>query len=244
MDLPHRRRSRVVNDCWYYWFYKLCRVHVLSLLTECHYQSQYFPRYLPWKSLLRFIDRWTDNCISEGNLEGMLLLGLGTEGMGLLQAYLDRTGDVQTVALLGCRQEIGRFGCGSLREMSTAPDSGAEDRAVTTSSVHVTAPRFKEWMSCYRSLLNHWQMWHARATLDIALSERAAEPQVVDPSYSDASFRLKSGILAKTKEENSVGEGTAHPPHLNVRCMFCNQNLPLSLLRYQVRVCVRTLNYM
>ncbi len=216
-------------------------MHLLSLLTESKFRSHYFPRYLPWESLLKFIDRWKNNCISEGNLEGMLLLGFGMEGMELLQAYLDKTGDVQTVALLGCRQEIG-FGGGSLRETSTAPGSGAEGGAVTTSSVYVRAPRFKEWMSCYRSLLNHWQMWHARATLDIALSEHAAELKAVASSYSDASARLKNG-KGQTKEENSVGGGTAHLPHLNVRCMFCNQNLPLSALRDQVRERIRTPNY-
>ncbi len=215
----------------------LYSTYLLSVLTVC--QTHPNLRYLSWKELLSFVDRQVDKCISEGNLEGTLLLGLGMEGMELLQAYLDRTGDVQTVALLGCRQEIGKFGCRSLRGESIATvDSGSEGGAVSTRSVQSITPRFNEWMSCYRSLLNHWQMWHARATLDIALSELAAESRAVDPSYSHSALGLGSEMLGQTKGKDGVGGGVAHHPHLNVRCMFCNQNLPLSSLRHQVCVYV------
>ncbi len=223
-----------------------CATQLVPVLS--HYlQNATHPntRYLPWEALVSFIDRCVDKCISEGNLEGVLLLGLGTEGMKLLQAYLDRTGDVQTVALLDCLQEIGKFGFGNLKEESiTTPDIGAEDDgAVTASGVHTTS-RVREWMSCYRRLLNCWEMWHTRATLDIACFELAAESRVVDPSYTNASFRMESGILGQTKGNDSAGGGTAaRPPHLNVCCMFCKQNLPLSSLRHQVRVCVRTPSY-
>lgn len=74
--------------------------------------------------------------MAEGDLEGLLLLGI-TRSVDLLQHYLDRTGDVQTVALIASYR-------GSLHE----------DK------------RVQQWVAEYRGLLNRWGMFHARCRFD------------------------------------------------------------------------------
>lgn len=56
--------------------------------------------YLPDNKLASFIDRLKGKIIAAGDLRGLLLTGLGEEGVELLQQYLDMTSDVQTVAAL------------------------------------------------------------------------------------------------------------------------------------------------
>jgi hypothetical protein len=41
-----------------------------------------------------------DDVISEGDTEGLILTGLSTRGMDLLERMVNRYGDVQTAALL------------------------------------------------------------------------------------------------------------------------------------------------
>lgn len=59
-------------------------------------------RFLPDIQLIQFIDRCSAIALESGNLDGLMLTGLGAQGIDLIQSYLDRTGDVQTAALLAC----------------------------------------------------------------------------------------------------------------------------------------------
>ena len=67
----------------------------------------------------------------------------------LLQRFVDNTGDVQTLALLVCR----------------APP--------------LKSPLEKEWIECYRDMLDSWEAWETRALLDVGSSQlrRSAEPE-------------------------------------------------------------------
>lgn len=46
----------------------------------------------------RYIDELTSEMKDTGNLEGILLTGLTTDGVELMETYVDRTGDVQTAS--------------------------------------------------------------------------------------------------------------------------------------------------
>ena len=41
-----------------------------------------------------------DECIATGNTQGVLLTGLSKKSINLFQAYIDKTNDLQTVALV------------------------------------------------------------------------------------------------------------------------------------------------
>jgi len=65
--------------------------------------------FLPDAKLVSFIQELTTELTRKGNLFGILLTGMTSHALGLLQRYLDTTGDIQTISLLGIRtmaQEI------------------------------------------------------------------------------------------------------------------------------------------
>lgn len=78
---------------------------------------------------------------SQGSLSGLCLYGLTETALPLLQAYIDRTCDVQTAValLLSAPQDV------------------------------LGAPRPQYWLDMYRELLNRWQLYHARCRLDGAI---------------------------------------------------------------------------
>ncbi|XP_064613766.1 GATOR2 complex protein MIOS-A-like [Liolophura sinensis] len=89
--------------------------------------------------LADYIDRLTARLTEEGDLGGILLTGLTTEGVTLLEKYVDNTGDVQSAAL-AC--------------ISTFPSEIAKDK------------RVQAWIDNYCNLLDRWRLWHQRAELD------------------------------------------------------------------------------
>ena len=99
-------------------------------------------RFLSRADLYSFLDASMRQCIELGNLEGLLITGLGRSGVRLLQSYMDRTSDVQTAALISCRAVL--------------PTEWAVERRICT-----------EWLESYRLLLNSLQMWHSRAAFDV-----------------------------------------------------------------------------
>eukprot|EP00514_Thraustochytrium_sp_LLF1b_P009321 CAMPEP_0184547370 /NCGR_PEP_ID=MMETSP0199_2-20130426/5535_1 /TAXON_ID=1112570 /ORGANISM="Thraustochytrium sp., Strain LLF1b" /LENGTH=943 /DNA_ID=CAMNT_0026941861 /DNA_START=159 /DNA_END=2987 /DNA_ORIENTATION=- len=63
-------------------------------------------RFLPDTQLFEFLANCCEKVTSEGHLDGIILTGLGTHGMRLIQTYVDKTGDVQTAALVACHTEL------------------------------------------------------------------------------------------------------------------------------------------
>lgn len=53
--------------------------------------------------LAEYIKDMIKTCIETGDLNGLLLTGVTNEGITLLQRYLNRTDDVQTVALISTK---------------------------------------------------------------------------------------------------------------------------------------------
>lgn len=90
--------------------------------------------------LSEFIEYLNRQLTKEGNLDGMLLTGLSTDGLNLLQSHVDKTGDIQTVSLLSLHasnQEVSKDG------------------------------RMQQWVNNYRSLLDSWRLWTQRAKFDV-----------------------------------------------------------------------------
>ncbi|KAG0222589.1 hypothetical protein BGW41_005933 [Actinomortierella wolfii] len=97
-------------------------------------------RFLGDDELMVYIQTLAENMIQEGRIDGILLTGLTEQGLDLLSNYVNRTGDVQTVALAA---------------------SVAVPRYFKDS-------RVDEWVEHYRELLDRWQLYYTRARFDIA----------------------------------------------------------------------------
>lgn len=99
--------------------------------------------YLGQDELASFIAELACEAEVQGDLEGLLLRGLGPPGVPLLQSYLDRFDDLQTAALLAGHM--------------SAVDRNAEPA---------------QWLQQYRLLLNQREQFIDRANLDVQLGRR------------------------------------------------------------------------
>ncbi|OJA08208.1 hypothetical protein AZE42_08906 [Rhizopogon vesiculosus] len=76
---------------------------------------------------------------THGDVEGLIIAGLTPTGMNILQGYVDRTGDVQTAAILGAHASPAKF-----------VDARAE-----------------RWLETNRDLLDGFKLFHHRVEFDI-----------------------------------------------------------------------------
>ncbi|ORX56733.1 hypothetical protein DM01DRAFT_1334295 [Hesseltinella vesiculosa] len=134
-------------------------------------------RFLDDDKLTAYLSRTLSSSILSGNLEGLMLTGLYTQGMDLLESHVNQTSDVQTAALI----------------ISLVVPRKLQD------------PRADEWIECYRTLLDRWQLWHHRAKFDI-----------------------QRGKLMHAPEDIA-------PPQVYVRCTFCAQTLGHSIVAPNVK---------
>ncbi|KAH8077520.1 hypothetical protein BXZ70DRAFT_1053623, partial [Cristinia sonorae] len=95
-------------------------------------------QFLSDQEITQFLRRLVEDCTHSGDIEGLLITGLTTQGMDIVQTYVDMTGDVQTAAILG----------------NLNPSRARE-------------PRVERWLDTYRDLLDSWKLFHHRCQLDI-----------------------------------------------------------------------------
>lgn len=105
--------------------------------------------FLSDKDLNVYLNRIADSVIKRGELEGLILTGLTSDGIDLLQSYVDRTQDVQTAAL------ISSFAC---------PRYFVDERV-------------KHWVDSYRQLLNSWGLFNIRAKFDVSRTKLSKNMQ-------------------------------------------------------------------
>ncbi|KAG0245518.1 hypothetical protein BGX31_007311 [Mortierella sp. GBA43] len=97
-------------------------------------------RFLGDDELMSYIQSTAESLTNAGEIDGIILTGLTETGLDLLTNYVNRTGDIQTVALIS----------------SVAVPRYFKDA------------RVEEWVDCYRELLDRWQLYYTRARFDIA----------------------------------------------------------------------------
>nr|XP_032517261.1 LOW QUALITY PROTEIN: GATOR complex protein MIOS-B [Danaus plexippus plexippus] len=103
--------------------------------------------FLPDGKLHEYLANTWGSLRAEGSLSALLLSGAGAEGAGALQRWLERTGDVQSAALVAAR--------------ACPPELVREGRAAS-------------WLAEYRALLDAWRLWWPRCLLDTWLAAAGA----------------------------------------------------------------------
>ena len=96
-------------------------------------------QFLEDDALSASLRRIAEASVSQGDVEGIIVMGLTASGMQLLQNYTDRTGDVQTAAILGAYVHP--------HQLKDA--------------------RVDRWLDAYRDLLDGWKFFHHRCQLDM-----------------------------------------------------------------------------
>jgi hypothetical protein len=159
-------------------------------------------RFLPDAQLGALMSSLVSKSVAAGSIGALPLTGLGLDALPLLQAYLDRTADVQSVALLSARG----------------------------SAALARHPRAQRWLAVYRDLLNRWQAWHTRCSLDIAVTARlrllspaAAAPAGVPTVPASRSYEGLPGTAPQAAIEPAA--------QVFARCTFCSHSLVTGGLR-------------
>lgn len=170
-------------------------------------------RFLSRADLYAFLDAAVKKCNELGSLDGLLITGLDKRGIGLLQSYLDRSADVQTVALVSCRVVL--------------PAEWTFERQ-----------KCLEWLESYRILLNGLQMWNSRASFDVGRLNHLRNLNQGGPAHAGGrQYGVGAGKRhqppQKSRIQASSNSNVATPPQLWARCNYCNEALPLSKLRRQ-----------
>ncbi|CCX11372.1 Similar to WD repeat-containing protein YBL104C; acc. no. P38164 [Pyronema omphalodes CBS 100304] len=185
-------------------------------------------RWLEDDELTNYLDSTTKAAVKGGELEGIILTGITEASVDLLQEYINRTGDVQTAAL------VAAFG----------------------SPRYFRDERVDCWMESYRQLLNSWRLFHARAKFDVARGQASRDRNgaiTMNPPQRQVYVRCancdrsishntvgprtggdprRAGIAGGRQQvTQAAGKGTAKPtvcPHCRKslpRCAICLLNL-------------------
>lgn len=189
-------------------------------------------RFLPSTDLATFIQDRTHEGEKRGALETLMLTGLGPRGLSVLQRYLDRTGDVQTVALLVARIPQSRVEepatVAATHVFSSVPshvkNKPKQKQKRQVSQHHHPTSSSGQWIQQYQHMLNQWQCWHERAKLDVErgkLEERRRRRQQLN-------------TLTQRHQETSQPSNNNLRPQMCLKCNFCGISLSLeNLLRQQ-----------
>lgn len=154
-------------------------------------------RFLPKLEVTKFLVSLTTRALNSGDLEALMLTGLTSRSIELFQSYLDRTHDIQTVALLSCY---------------AYPH-------------YVDNPVFSSWIHEYKRLLNCWQYYTQRARLDIMrqklVTDRMSELDRVKNISSQSQGFLRCSHCHKLINSKPLGcKGVWN------KCPHCNHALP------------------
>jgi len=115
--------------------------------------------------LEEYIEREWRNMVNAGRIDALVLSGGDSEGVELVQKFVDRTGDVQTACWLAVRV--------------LTPDLAKTDQV-------------SAWVESYRTILDQWTMFTERAELDIALTASNASSQPCQQVFVCCHFCGKS----------------------------------------------------
>ncbi|TRM67809.1 hypothetical protein BD626DRAFT_564707 [Schizophyllum amplum] len=135
-------------------------------------------QFLEDKTLTSYLHRVSDKF---GDIDALMVTGLTKAGVNVLQDYVDRTGDLQTAALLGAYVCPRRF----------------ED------------PRVERWIDTYRDLLDAFKLFHLRVGFDIERGEIMQEGmhngEIGQTEWAPRQLALRCNYCNK----NIVGQATS-----------------------------------
>lgn len=154
-------------------------------------------QYLSDTKLADYVKGLIQQCIKYGDLNGLLLTGATTEGIQLLQSYLDMSDDVQTVALISVR---------------FLPKDLLQNTSV------------QYWIQSYRELLDIWRLWEHRAHLDIMLGQLNSPPKHSKSVFLSCSFCGKN-VSSFMHDETRVRSASSNINKLS-SCPSCRKPLP------------------
>lgn len=170
-------------------------------------------KLLPDDQLEEYLRELANVCTEYGVLEGLFLTGINSKSIKLLQSYLDRTADVQTVVLTLL------FSNSRLVQFSTPASSQWEPADLDL---------INSWMEQYCLLLDSWQLYSLRAEFDrAAYSFRAYyKPTQIVACCTFCSTPLNSSDKKDLMQRSNHSQFTTSEQKIAHACKGCGNFLP------------------
>jgi hypothetical protein len=122
---------------------QMYRLLLFDRQVDLHIRLSFALIFLDDRDIIGYCENSLAQCVTLGHLDGLILTGLSdTRAVNVLQAYLDRTSDIQTVALL------------SSFVIEVHSPEGKDKQAAHAQQNQAMLLRMEQWISIYRSLLN------------------------------------------------------------------------------------------
>ncbi|KAJ7672841.1 hypothetical protein B0H17DRAFT_174454 [Mycena rosella] len=157
-------------------------------------------QFLDDKALSSYLHRCVENSCQRGDIDGLIVTGLTKRGMDILQSHVDRTGDVQTAAILAS------YAC----------------------PLKFTDARAERWIEAYRDLLDGFKLHHHRVSFDIergGLIHDAVQNGDRAPVEWAQQILIRCNYCNKPVT-NSVPGSNVAPKHRPTTCANCERGLP------------------
>ncbi|KAJ5609797.1 hypothetical protein N7528_010364 [Penicillium herquei] len=184
------------------------------------YRVEVALRWLPDEELSEYLKDATAEATQQGDIEGVVLTGLGHLAMGLFQSYIDKFNDIQTPVLA----------------MSyTVP-------RIISNQAYIT--QFEAWRETYRRQMNSWKLQLERARFDVGSRQFAVTvdgrklvpppPQQVSLScnyctrpltQSDGSSQVSPSATTETVHP-TVGSPLGSTAMSGTVCPRCGRHMP------------------
>jgi WD repeat-containing protein mio len=168
-------------------------------------------QFLDDRSLKSYLQRITADASQTGNIDAIIVTGLTKQGLDILQAYVDRTGDVQTVAIMGSYVCPVKF----------------HDR------------RVERWLNAYREMLDGFRLHPERVGFDIERGQLVLDALQNGESLSLSRELVPPQILIRchycNKPVNTTEITGVGPNKARVRPIF----LSLERVQHADRCCSR-----
>ena len=169
-------------------------------------------QFLEDRALSSYLKRSVEQATVKGSVESLMLTGLRCRaGMDIIQAYVDKTSDVQTAAMLSAL---------------TWPSYYAQQQTPIVASLMerhgylgYTAGqnldfRPEKWVEAYRDMLDGFSLFHCRAYFDI---ERG---QVMNNAIQNGEI-----VMGHGGGSGELGVGEWVPIQILIRCRYCGKNV-------------------
>jgi len=144
-------------------------------------------RFLPDAALSKFLATETKEAIAHGDVEGVVLTGLAESSMNLFQAYITKTGDIQTAILATAR---------------------ANPR-------YVDDPRWNMWKESYFWQMQGWREFIKRAQFTAQHNRFAVDRQgncIVAPPPAQITLRFNHCQQSIARQTDAITTQSAKPP--------------------------------
>lgn len=185
------------------------------------YRVEVALRWLPDDELTEYLTKATSAAIRQGDIEGVVLTGLGYLAMGLFQSYIGKFNDVQTPVLAMSH---------------TVPRLVSNQKQVV---------QFEAWRETYRRQMNSWKLQLERARFDVGSRRFAVTadgrklmppaPQQISLTCNyctnpltqhDASSQVSSSTKGAETVHSSTGNPLAPAAMSGTVCPRCGRHMP------------------